>query len=923
MTIEFHRRSQAIFLSVVELPEPDRSAFLDHACPDDPELRAAVERMLEIDACPPEFLARSPFSVSESSESRWSRIRGLVQGSNTLGRIVVEEEIACGGMGAILRVRDAVLRRTLAMKVIRGQKGASSTGEVPGVAPELVDRFLAEAEVTGRLEHPGVVPVHELGVDAEGRLYFTMPLVGGRTFAEVIRLVHDPESSWTRTRALLVLQKVCETMSYAHDAGFIHRDLKPANVMVGEYGEVYVMDWGLARERGAPSEDEGKGESPDRTRPIDDDSAFVTREGAILGTPFYMPPEQARGERVDAASDIHAVGAMLYHLLAGDAPYSVPGKSPSSEQVLADLRRGPPAPIGTRASDLAPELAAICEKAMAREAEDRYADMADFARDLQAFLEGRVVRAHRTGAWIELRKWVGRNRAVATATAAALIVVLLGAFGVAAAERRSADLSRSFLIFYLEQEESALWPAVPEKVPAMETWLADAEDMGSRIETAIAGLTGDPRVLEARREGMRDALARIHELEEDVRRRIEFARTVEERSITSAGAREAWTEAIAAVDASEFYQRCGPFHLEPQLGLLPLGENPATGLWEFWQVGTGSPPEEDPDWNPDWVSFGSPGTPNRFRIVESPDEATSVPTEGSALVFVLLPPANGFLVGSQKDDPAGPNFEPRLAGQELVFRPYPVDIEPFFVSKYEFTQGQWQRIFGSNPSVLSPSFHGYGDRSENPIGWTHPVNYTDGVPTVELLARIRLRLPTEEEWEYAARADTHTTYWFGDDPDNLEGVANVWGGKGDVAATYVTPAQGGIRARPANFDDHYLSSHPVGVFRASPFGLHDIYGNIRETCLTRTAGIERPGASGSRFEFPVSLSDADDQRKTWERIEEAQARLPRPLMAIRGGGFSTPPDFATSGLAEFRFLFQRLEALGVRPVRPLDPPSGD
>jgi hypothetical protein len=150
-------------------------------------------------------------------------------------------------MGAILKVWDGDLRRHLAMKVVLGTGSSANPGETPAVDQKQIARFLEEAQVTGQLDHPGIVPVHELGLDADGRVYFTMKLVKGRDLKRIFDLVFEEQEGWNETRALGVIQKVCDAMAYAHVKGVIHRDLKPANVMVGNFGEVFVMDWGLAR----------------------------------------------------------------------------------------------------------------------------------------------------------------------------------------------------------------------------------------------------------------------------------------------------------------------------------------------------------------------------------------------------------------------------------------------------------------------------------------------------------------------------------------------------------------------------------------------------------------------------------------------------------------------------------------------------
>ena len=173
-------------------------------------------------------------------------IQRLATRSALFERYRVGDEIGHGGMGRVLRVRDEDLHRDLAMKVLRTQGPEPLHRESPHGSRH-VARFLEEAQVTGQLDHPGIVPVHELGLDADGRVYFTMKLVEGRDLQAIFDLVFLEKEGWNETRALGVILKACEAIAYAHKKDVIHRDLKPANVMVGSFGEVYVMDWGLAR----------------------------------------------------------------------------------------------------------------------------------------------------------------------------------------------------------------------------------------------------------------------------------------------------------------------------------------------------------------------------------------------------------------------------------------------------------------------------------------------------------------------------------------------------------------------------------------------------------------------------------------------------------------------------------------------------
>lgn len=332
---------------------------------------------------------------------------------------------------------DRDLRRTLAMKVTRKQ-AVSKESDTTSSETEGLARFLEEARITGQLDHPGVVPVHDCGFNDQGRLFFTMRLVNGQEFTKIIDLVHgaDQASEWNMTRALGVLLKVCEAMSFAHDKRVVHRDLKPSNVMVGRHGEVYVMDWGLARM--ADREDRHSLRSNQEYQDVAEAEAdatlspshspLVTLDGTILGTPYYMPPEQAAGrlEELGPRSDVYSLGAMLYHLLSGKHPYFVEGAKVTAQEALAMVRGGPPESVEQLGPKAAPELVAICQRAMARNPEQRYADMGELAEDLRAYLEGRVVQAHQIGAWAEVRKWVQRNKAMAS-TLALFLLVTIGA----------------------------------------------------------------------------------------------------------------------------------------------------------------------------------------------------------------------------------------------------------------------------------------------------------------------------------------------------------------------------------------------------------------------------------------------------------------------------------------------------------------
>ena len=407
------------------------------------------------------------------AKQRLSRLSNLTPGDF---RYKYKKEIGRGGMGIVLKVRDRDLQRSLAMKVLLGT-GTPGAEETPRDHRKLT-RFLEEAQITGQLDHPGVVSVHELGMDARGRPFFTMRLVRGHTLKKVFSAIEGSTKvagleEWTRNRAISALLRVCETIAFSHSKNVIHRDLKPSNIMVGRFGETYVMDWGLAKILGrdeqrniAPKVEPGADESvsivhSDRRTETDGDpgSPLLTMDGDVVGTPAYMAPEQAKGEleKVGTSADIYSLGAILYHLLTGRTPYSDEDSRQNPHVVLMRVLSGPPEPIHKLRKGVPVELAAICERAMAYSRKLRYATVQEFSADLSAYLEGRVVVAHETGSIAEFKKWVVRNKAMATVSAFAVVslVAVLGRISyINATHNTKLDKSNAELIVATQKAES-------------------------------------------------------------------------------------------------------------------------------------------------------------------------------------------------------------------------------------------------------------------------------------------------------------------------------------------------------------------------------------------------------------------------------------------------------------------------------------
>jgi tetratricopeptide (TPR) repeat protein len=317
-------------------------------------------------------------------------------------------ELARGGGGRIVRARDLAFDRIVALK--------EPLDPVHGAA-----RLRAEAAILASLQHPSIMPIYDCGTHLDGVPFFAMKLVEGRSLREVI---HDAPTLEQRLALIPQVVAVAEAVAYAHAQGVIHRDLKPANVLVGAFGETIVIDWGIAKASGREPDAIEDPEAPATDRPARP-AAAATRTGAIIGTPAYMAPEQARGERVDARADVYALGAILYYVLAGAAPFcTAPGRD-----VLAAVLAGPPDPIDQLQQQVPADLAAIVTKAMARDPAERYPTAAGFAEDLVRFQTGRLVAARRYSLIARGRRLVRRRAgwfaAAGLATASAVVALLL------------------------------------------------------------------------------------------------------------------------------------------------------------------------------------------------------------------------------------------------------------------------------------------------------------------------------------------------------------------------------------------------------------------------------------------------------------------------------------------------------------------
>ena len=399
------------------------------------------------------------------------------------GRYEVAEVMATGGFGLVRRAFDRRLGRHVAVKELRHGDPAAQR------------RFLLEATITARLQHPGIVPIHDIGRSPDGKLYYCMTLIDGPTLEQRLG-----EATSLRSRLALLphVLAAADAVAHAHAQGVIHRDLKPANILVGEHGETVVIDWGLAKDLARPAPEL----HAENLRPMTEPDATLTDIGAILGTLRYMPPEQARGEAADRRSDVFALGAVLFHAIAGRPPRDGLQRS----EILARLARGEREQPLPPSGEAPRELVALAEMAMAPRPGDRYPDAAAFADDLRRFLAGRLVDAHRYQLWELLAGWLRRHRAiVAVATIATLAllaasVIFLGRIrderNQATAARQRAETSELQAIHradlaVLAQARGALAEDLVAALMLLRQ--VDLDDEGNRRRARLTALAAEAR----------------------------------------------------------------------------------------------------------------------------------------------------------------------------------------------------------------------------------------------------------------------------------------------------------------------------------------------------------------------------------------------------------------------------------------------
>jgi serine/threonine-protein kinase len=398
----------------------------------DPDVCTTLSANGELDATPPTAMPLS--AAGDDVDERRS------QGS----RFRILRPHARGGLGEVFVAEDGELHREVALKQMQARHADNE---------RIRARFILEAEITGRLEHPSIVPVYGLNTDADGRPFYAMRFVRGESFRQAIASYHA--SSKRNRNAVVTLEfrkllgrfvAMCDAIAYAHSRGVLHRDLKPDNVMLGKYGETLVVDWGLAKAIGKSDTPAGDSHSDEHILdPLSGDDVAETQMGTAIGTPGYLSPEQATG-RIDAlgpATDIYSLGATLYYLLVNRPPV----RGDDLRTILERTERGEIKPPRQVDAHVPRGLEAICLKALATRPEDRYPSARALADDVEQWLADEPVSAVREGPLARLGRWTRKHRALVGSMAAAIVLVAVvatvAAFSIDRARREASDLAEA------------------------------------------------------------------------------------------------------------------------------------------------------------------------------------------------------------------------------------------------------------------------------------------------------------------------------------------------------------------------------------------------------------------------------------------------------------------------------------------------
>lgn len=879
MSLQLNQQAEAIFHEAIALPESSRAEFLLRRLRGDPELRALIQELVEaherLDRGDAHWLGAAGTSGSRSADSAIAHRE--IQSSQ--GRYRLLDVLGEGGMGIVyLAEQLEPIRRRVALKVVK----------LEGHSRHDRARFAAERQALALMNHPNIARVYEAGTTDDGRLYFALELVRGRSlleFCDAARL--------SLNERLDLLIAVCHAVQHAHQNGVIHRDIKPSNILVQSDGKDAVpklIDFGVAKSLQHRLAEE----------------SIYTQRGLLVGSLEYMSPEQAAGDcsDLDTRTDIYSLGVVLHELVTGvrPSPEGGGGAAPlgrmellaaGHEMTLASRRVvAPGVDTATHArlrgtdpaglvKQLRNDLDWIIAKALETDRMRRYPSASELAGDLERYRRNEPVLAGPPDARYRLGKLARRHRGLIAAISLAMLSLAMGlvmSTGLYMQVRRANQRleeqrahiqlsSDAYLLEVLTERAEALVPGLPGQIPALEGWLAEAEatvlrrlpEHRQRLQSLEAMAASGRRPTEpeivASPQERRGALDRevlsdlVPALERfagpegtcsDVRRRLAFARGVRAASLESP--RAAWDAAIAAVADPAACPAYSGMRITPQLGLIPIGRDPRSGLWEFAHLQSGAPARRDP-------------------------AGKLVVTDSTGIVLVLVP-GGSFFMGATRDPKALPpgahNLDPNARDNEGPVRQ--VQLDPFFISKYEVTQGQWLHLMHENPSECAAGSR--LDRMRYVHTLVHPVERVNHASATRAAARMGLELPTEAQWEYAARAGTMTIAYEGK-PSDMKGYLNG----ADRASLHYLQRDWDY----SPWDDGYAKSSPVGSFLPNRFGLHDVQGNVCEWCrdayaadaysapLLNGAG-ERAAGPADSYPYFVSRGGPWDHQPVHARI---------------------------------------------------------
>lgn len=702
--------------------------------------------------------------------------------------------------------------------------------------PELLEpqtkcSFEREAVAASRLSHPCIGPVLEIGV-VDGTPYLVQPYVPGVSLAEWIQRRRARKLPLGPADIELVLgwlEEILRALHVAHQVGLVHRDVKPANILIPFHGRPRLLDFGLSQE-------------------IEDSSASGSSI-PIAGTLAYMAPELLSPDRRPClpSSDVFAAGVTLFECLALRLPFSGETRQAMCRAILLqdppDLRR--------HLRRLPPGLEKVVAGALAKSVGERYASAAAFADDLARLRRGERVQPPRGRRRTRIRRLLalhGQNvqpiGIVGFLLVAALVAIQISGVG------KGGDVDLLVIPERLRDAEAraaALVPGWPEQIPGLSNWLVvDGEPLAAllpRLRERVSRLVLDPGSEPAVAWTLQTALPRLEQFAAGergamavVRSRLSWARQVIARTVDAHAA--AWRDTTAAVAADPLYRG---LRLVPQLDLIPLGRDPESHLFEFY--------------HPLSAWTGAP------LVHRDPDRGHVDLHDGAGMVFVLIPSCS-FVMGEQSNDPSAPRYDPE-AGE--FSEPGTVELDAFFISKYEMTQAQWEQLTGE-----LPSYYRIGSRcgGDPPVGHRHPVDSVSAMQCDEALRCIGLRLPTEAQWEYACGTGSASKWFFGDDPLPIRSYANI----------------GGVRDGNTGTEDKHIGPARVGSYLPNPFGLYDVLGNVSEWCLDvwgpYTNSPPAPG-DGLRFGEPGrnrqrSLRGGSHKDATLHRNKTAHRLLDLP-----------------------------------------------